>query len=109
MNKTPYETMQELTVLIGEINDKRGAVNKCRGMNPEDVPPEFYREFVAAKLVDAGYRKGREGKWIRKRGLPYCSECDTLAMLKADSGGWKNYHESEFCPYCGAKMEARTC
>jgi hypothetical protein len=51
----------------------------------------------------------RVGKWIRKRGLPYCSECDALAMLRADSGGWKSYHESEFCPYCGAKMEETEC
>lgn len=102
MNNTPYETMQELSVLIGEINDKWGAVNRCRGMNPEDVPPEFYREFVSAKLVDAGYRKGREGKWeLRKGGTVYfCSECN-LAAHPRESETWN------FCPCCGSKMEVK--
>ena len=102
MNKTPYETVQELSVLIGEINDKWGAVNRCRGMNPEDVPPEFYREFVSAKLVDAGYRKGREGKWqLGKVGTVYfCSECN-LAAYPTEVETWN------FCPRYGAKMEVK--
>lgn len=99
MNKTPYEMVQELSVLIGAINDKWGAVNRLRGVNPEDIPPEFYREFVSAKLIDAGYRKGREGKW--ERGVVwFCSECN-LAVHPMEAETWN------FCPCCGAKMEVK--
>lgn len=102
MNKTPYEAMQELSILIGEINYKWGAVNRCRGMNPEDVPPEFYWEFVSAKLIDAGYRKGREGKWeLGKSGLVrFCSVCHNFTSLNLA-------REWNYCPYCGAKMEVQ--
>lgn len=103
--KTPYETMQELSILLGKSNYTWENALKLRGQKAEDVPPKDYCDFVAARLVDAGYRKERTGRWIRKRGFSYCSECDTCAMLKADSGGWKCYHESNFCPQCGAKME----
>lgn len=102
MNKTPYETMQELSILIGEINDKWSTVNRCRGVNLEDIPPEFYRGFVSAQLIDAGYRKGREGKWELGEGrdVRFCSECNLVAH-PGEAETWN------FCPRCGAKMEVK--
>jgi hypothetical protein len=46
------------------------------------------------------------GEWITKGNhFPYCSECETLALQKEDRGGWRHYHQSKFCPHCGAKMD----
>lgn len=60
-----------------------------------------------SEVIDA--EPVRHGKWIVKGGhFPYCSECETLALQKEDSGGWRHYHKSKHCPNCGAVMDLET-
>ena len=43
------------------------------------------------------------GKWIFDNKIPYCSECNETAIL--DSG--HHYLCTDFCSYCGAKMDKK--
>ena len=62
---------------------------------------------VANYLVNKGYRKQSEGEWVWKMKIEpqaqnrlYCSVCDEECL------GKNNYYvNSNFCPYCGAKMK----
>ncbi len=104
--------MQELSILLGNINCKWDNALKLRGEMPEDVPPKDYCDFVAARLVDAGYLKEKNesacrprcGNWIEKPYLfgttRYCSLCGENYGMPH---GMYNY-----CPNCGAKMEETT-
>lgn len=45
----------------------------------------------------------RVGKWIDKgeNSAPICSVCKSRALLNYES----DYHKSQFCPHCGARMD----
>lgn len=45
----------------------------------------------------------RRGKWINEgeNSPPICSVCKSRALLNYES----DYHKSDYCPHCGAKME----
>lgn len=61
----------------------------------EDFEKAVFREIENAPVVE----ERKTGKWIRNRGLtpwPICSECGTYGA-----------NESNYCSYCGAKMEER--
>jgi hypothetical protein len=60
-------------------------------------------DSLAADVVEVVH-----GEWITKGNhFPYCSECETLALQKEDRGGWRHYHQSKFCPHCGANMDGK--
>lgn len=61
-------------------------------------------QIVAETLYDAGYRKQKEGEWIKsKSGLYVCSECDKTCPYDAQADVI-SYWECKYCPNCGAKM-----
>lgn len=55
---------------------------------------------IAEQLVEQGYRKQSDGKWmLGKSGLMYfCSSCGYSAFPREEE-------EWNFCPDCGAKMK----
>ena len=45
----------------------------------------------------------KHGRWIDMgdNSAPICSECKSKALLNYES----DYHKSDYCPHCGAKMD----
>lgn len=63
-----------------------------------EVHTDYYE--TASKLVNIGYRKQSEGKWLTKGKLfmeHYCSVCGYSVDYL--------YQRTPFCPNCGAKMK----
>jgi len=51
----------------------------------------------------------KTGRWVSQKGGGYCcSECGRYALDEVDGNFIHVAFESNFCPYCGAKMERRT-
>jgi hypothetical protein len=65
----------------------------------------------AKKLYNAGYRKQKEGEWIkatewmRDDGEIYDYRCSACNMLAEDGGYGNRDNLTNFCPNCGAKMK----
>lgn len=60
---------------------------------------------IADHLIANGVTVQTPGKWIHPvpgDGAPRCSNCKKPPVF--DTGYWR-YHETDFCPNCGAKME----
>lgn len=60
-------------------------------------------EVVADYLLDNGVTMQEQGRWIWKgksKGY-FCSVCGGGCLLNYES----DWHESRYCPHCGAKME----
>ena len=58
----------------------------------------------ACLLYEAGYRKQSEGEWVFEHefyGKMFCSNCKKEALVNEDN----EYVDSDYCPYCGAKMK----
>ena len=56
---------------------------------------------IANYIVNAGYRKPKEGKWkLYKDGSAVCSFCGFTSLHAWDQDNWQNY-----CGHCGAKMK----
>ena len=58
----------------------------------EDVPAADVRPVVRAEWIDNGMYKA-----------PTCSNCGSGCLLNYES----DYHESDFCPHCGADMRGK--
>ena len=84
------ETAKELESII------RGILNSCNGIDPKTE---------ARLLVDDGWRKQQEGRWISVSSKPgvyagmKCSICKAKISYRDYYSGQHNY-----CYKCGAKM-----
>lgn len=68
---------------------------------------KYITSKAIAKLKKQPERK--TGRWVSQKGGGYCcSECGRYALDEVDGNFIHVAFESNFCPYCGAKMERRT-
>lgn len=72
----------------------------------EQIKSNLYLMARMAPAVDAV--EVRHGRWTRKRtvehdGELYCSLCGEAALFI----DWREEWKSNFCPYCGARMDGR--
>ena len=100
---------REKRVVLELSNDLDRILHKYVNMSPRQYASkefsERYRDMgididlvgITTDLLNAGYRKQREGEWIIK-GLanPKCSACNSYNRCG---------DKSDFCPNCGAKMK----
>lgn len=54
------------------------------------------------EIPTADVREVKHGHWILRGGWFRCSECDSRALMKECE--WEQVG-SDFCPYCGAKLD----
>ena len=57
---------------------------------------DIYTMDIAKDLYNAGYRKQKEGKWIKDNNKRTCSLCGYLY--------YSNNDNFNYCPNCGAEM-----
>lgn len=62
-------------------------------------------QFTAKRLVEKGYRKQREGEWVKVMNHKECSKCGYNAPYKKIKAGYHLQDLSNYCPNCGAKMK----
>ena len=62
-------------------------------------------ECFAEALYNAGYRKQKDGEWIKVINHIECSECHYRAPYKKIKAGYHLQDLTRFCPNCGAKMK----
>ena len=85
------------------------------GCREEEIDPQVsFEDFIAGRILSAGYRKQSEGEWIHE--APYttysgeylkgseCSVCHSFFVSK----GNEPWSDHSFCCECGAKMKGGT-
>jgi len=71
----------------------------------------FVRSIAVRAIRDmpSAQPERKTGRWVGQKGGGYCcSECGRYALDEVDGNFIHVAFESNFCPYCGAKMERRT-
>ena len=61
--------------------------------------------MFAETLYNAGYRKQKDGEWIKVMNHRECSECHYRAPYKKIKAGYHLQDLTRLCPNCGAKMK----
>ena len=77
---------------IDEMAEMLEIIAKAREAYANDVTDHTENEYIREGLLDAGYRKQREGEWMLDG---RCSKCLTNPLTT---------HRT-YCPNCGAKMK----
>ena len=65
------------------------------------VGTDTIAERVEKDIPAADVEPVRHGKWVKKVGILWCSECDNTATIDSE----REYVETNYCPHCGAKMD----
>ncbi len=71
---------------------------------------EYWSDVIAEALYNAGYRKQKEGEWVkatewmRGDGEIYDYRCSSCNMLAEDGGYGNRDNLTKYCPNCGAHM-----
>jgi hypothetical protein len=86
------EEIEEMTVIVGQHTGQDTMWEECHES--------------AEALYNAGYRKQKEGEWIRR----YSNHTDHLGTFKKYDGDFCSVCGelggfSKFCPDCGARMK----
>ena len=79
-----------------------GSCERCNAeLDTSDEP--CYYECIANAIINNGYRKQREGKWIFKQTYYEADECNcsVCGQLMTTRKGVR----MSYCPNCGAKMK----
>lgn len=96
--------MNELNCMNCRIGDFKNSLCDCDS--------SFYAKYkgigTEKDFIDALTTKWipvKHGRWIDMgdNSAPICSVCKSRALLNYES----DYHKSDYCPHCGAKMDER--
>lgn len=80
-------------------------IEKSREEWSHDVTDHTENEYIREGLLNAGYRKQREGEWVKVMNHKECSKCGYNAPYKKIKAGYHLQDLSNYCPNCGAKMK----
>ena len=70
----------------------------------ESIGADYCAECV--KDAPSVIPKVKEGKWIAKDGVFYCSCCDNDSGLSEEDVYLYKFSLPNYCPYCGVRMES---
>jgi predicted RNA-binding Zn-ribbon protein involved in translation (DUF1610 family) len=103
------QIIEEMAVTIANFRIQICKIGNCKTCTSRiDTNKECYFVKQAKVLYKSGYRKERQGKWIRRENKSptqteaYCSMCGRDAVYQVADNRWQF---ENYCPHCGAKMK----
>ena len=94
---------------MADYIDREKAEKIIQSITIVDVTSAAYAEavlFIIRNIPSADVAPVQHGRWVKPvpgDGDPYCSECKAKQLYLPYVG----YFYSKYCPYCGAKMDAK--
>lgn len=94
-----------------EVDALKEKLDKIPARSIENVDGRAYAlirlstVFEIIKQMPPAQPERKTGRWVSQKGGGYCcSECGRYALDEVDGNFIHVAFESNFCPYCGAKM-----
>lgn len=87
-----------------EMAEMLEIIEKAREIYANDITDHTENEYIREGLLDAGYRKQREGEWEARTdvvGFVCCSVCKDCNLYDE----WADGKKWNYCPHCGSKMK----
>lgn len=89
-----------------DLISRQAAIDAFWGLDAELRPSAIDAILNMLNGLPPAQPERKTGRWVSQKGGGYCcSECGRYALDELDGNFIHVAFESNFCPYCGAKME----